>query len=196
MLYHAPVRLYLFLPLATRTLGSATLTRQVRPRPRQPRKRVFQTGKLYLKYRLFRSGTLGKNVQNNFTAVDHRRLHQTLPVALLRWRQIRVEHQYVATPLMKQTGNLLRFAGVQATLSGMRPVIVGLILATAFTMILSVIFGIQSVGETEGTDWRAGAIFIILVLANLPSLLRKKRTLSPILCILLSAALGIAFYSF
>ena len=93
-------------------------------------------------------------------------------------------------------GNLLRFAGVQATLSGMRPVIVGLILATAFTMILSVIFGIQSVGETEGTDWRAGAIFIILVLANLPSLLRKKRTLSPILCILLSAALGIAFYSF
>ena len=43
--------------------------------------------------------------------------------------------------------NLLKFAGVQAALDGIRPAITALIFATAITMILNVIFGITKAGN-------------------------------------------------
>lgn len=91
--------------------------------------------------------------------------------------------------------NLLRFAGVQAALSGIRPAVCALILATAVTMILSAVFGVEAIGKTNGFSWRAAAVFAVLVLVNLPFLIRKKKLLSPVACILLSAVLGVLFYS-
>ena len=43
--------------------------------------------------------------------------------------------------------NLLKYAGVKSVLSGIRPTIVGLILATALTMFVTQIFGFTSVGR-------------------------------------------------
>lgn len=58
--------------------------------------------------------------------------------------------------------NLLKYAGVKSVLSGIRPTIVGLILATAFTMFVTQVFGFTSVGDAFTFDWRALLIFLIV----------------------------------
>lgn len=89
---------------------------------------------------------------------------------------------------------LLKFAGVKAFLSGIRPVAVGLIIATAVTMILSVIFSLETVYNKVFFDWRALVIFAIIGGTYYTIKFWKKKTLSPIILILISAALGIIFY--
>jgi len=91
--------------------------------------------------------------------------------------------------------NFLRFKTVQAFLGGIRPCVVGLILATAFTMFLSTVFGFGSIGDKLTVDFRGMIIFIILsAIAVLSRLTLKKKT-SPVLMILISAGLGVLFYS-
>lgn len=89
---------------------------------------------------------------------------------------------------------LLKFAGVKAFLSGIRPVAVGLIIATAVTMILSVIFSLETVYNKVFFDWKALVIFAIIGGTYYTIKFWKKKTLSPIILILISAALGIIFY--
>lgn len=89
---------------------------------------------------------------------------------------------------------LLKFAGVKAFLSGIRPVAVGLIIATAVTMILSVIFSLETVYNKVFFDWRALVIFAIIGGTYYTIKFWKKKTLSPIILILISAVLGIIFY--
>ena len=48
--------------------------------------------------------------------------------------------------------NLLKYAGVKAFLSGIRPCVVGLIIATAITMLMTAIIGFESIGETISVD--------------------------------------------
>ena len=43
--------------------------------------------------------------------------------------------------------NLMKFAGVKATLNGIRPTIIGMIFATFVTMFISTIFSIKTVGK-------------------------------------------------
>ncbi|MBO5652709.1 MAG: chromate transporter [Clostridia bacterium] len=87
--------------------------------------------------------------------------------------------------------SLLRYGGVKAFLDGVRPAVVGLILATAVTMLLSVCFRVTTVAEAPKTDWLSLAILAALfAVAWLSRRLRKKKP-SPIVMILLSAALGI-----
>ena len=89
---------------------------------------------------------------------------------------------------------LLKYGGVKATLGGIRPAIVAMILATGLTMLLGLAFGIQSVKSTPTLDPKALLLFAIVV--TLPYLFSKwkKKALSPILLILLSGVLGILFY--
>ena len=89
---------------------------------------------------------------------------------------------------------LLKFAGVKAFLNGIRPVAIGLIIATAITMILTVIFSLETVYDKVVFDWRALVIFSIVGATYYTVKFWKKKTLSPILLILISAVLGVIFY--
>ena len=92
--------------------------------------------------------------------------------------------------------NLLRYAGVKAFLSGVRPCVVALVLATAATMALSLFFSLKTLGEPVSADWRAILIFAVLSVFSFVLKLAKKKSPSPILMIVLSAGLGIVFYGF
>lgn len=93
---------------------------------------------------------------------------------------------------------LMRYAGVQAFLSGVRPAVVGLILATGLTMGLSVLCGIKTVtGDTPAVlDWRAPVIFVLLWGVHFAWKKLRGCKPSPILMIILAAALGIGLYGF
>ncbi len=89
---------------------------------------------------------------------------------------------------------LLKYAGVQAFLFGLRPVVVGLIIATGLTMLLSVTTALSTVYDVFVFDWRA--LIIIAVVATTHYLYKhfRKKTISPIILILISAILGILLY--
>ena len=91
--------------------------------------------------------------------------------------------------------NLLKYKGVQAVLGGIRPCVVALILATALTMLLSTLFAFKTVDSTPVPDLKGLIIFaIIAAIATIFKRIRKK-PLSPILLILISAGLGMLLYS-
>lgn len=90
--------------------------------------------------------------------------------------------------------NLLKYKGVKAFLSGVRPCVVGLISATAITMLLGSFFGFKTVTSSVNIDIPAIIIFVLLVgIAILWKALAKKKP-SPIIMIVISAVLGIIFY--
>lgn len=91
--------------------------------------------------------------------------------------------------------NLLKFNGVQAVLGGIRPSIVGLVLGTAITMALTALFGFSSIGKGFSFDWRAFVILFLLFALWFGIKKWKKKELSPIVLILLSAAFGIGIYA-
>ena len=91
--------------------------------------------------------------------------------------------------------NFLKYKGVQAVLCGVRPCVVALILATAVTMLLSTLLGVTTVSGGFAPDVRGIIIFAILVAISFIFQKIKKKKPSPILMILLSAGLGIIFYS-
>ena len=91
--------------------------------------------------------------------------------------------------------NLLKYAGVQAFLSGVRPCVVALILATGLTMFLSTLLGITKAGDAISPNRNGILIFLLLCLISTGMKKWKKKKPSPILMILISAGLGILFES-
>lgn len=91
--------------------------------------------------------------------------------------------------------NFLKYKGVQAFLGGVRPCVVGLILATALTMLLGTLFSFETVGDGLAPDVKGLVIFLLIAGISLISKKLLKKNLSPILLILISAALGMALYS-
>lgn len=89
---------------------------------------------------------------------------------------------------------LLRFAGVKAFLDGVRPVVVGLITATAVTIFLSVVLSLESLGSAIVFDWRALVIFVVIAGSSMAYKKFAKKSVSPILLIIFSALLGMLFY--
>ena len=83
--------------------------------------------------------------------------------------------------------SVLRYAGVQAVLDGVRPCVVAMILATAVTMGLSTLGGYTP-------DGRAIAVFVLLGLVHCGYKKIRQKAPSPIGMILLSAVLGIVFW--
>ena len=96
----------------------------------------------------------------------------------------------IATLLTK----LLKYAGVKATLGGIRPAIVGMILATACTMFLNVVFSLKTVGSSFAFDWKSLCIFLIVGAVHFGYLKWKKKAFSPILLIVLSGVLGVILF--
>ena len=91
--------------------------------------------------------------------------------------------------------NFLKYKGVQAFLGGVRPCVVALILATAVTMLLSVLLGFKAVGDTVRPDVRGMIIFALIACLGFAVKKIRKKPLSPIVLILVSAGLGMALYS-
>lgn len=89
---------------------------------------------------------------------------------------------------------LMKFAGVKAFLSGVRPVVIGLILATGVGMFITVMLGLEHIGQKAIFNWKALVIFAIIFATNLVYKKIRKKAPSPILLILLSAVLGMIFY--
>lgn len=117
--------------------------------------------------------------------------------------------------------NFMKYAGVQAFLSGIRPCVVAMILSTAVTMGLGTLFSIRSVDDigsllnpglpseaaasyssatgslSSGAvvpDYKGIFIFVFLIVLHVLWKHFRKKTISPILMLLLSAGLGVVVY--
>lgn len=90
---------------------------------------------------------------------------------------------------------LLKYPAVQGVLNGVRPCVVGMILATAGIMGLSTLFGIGTI--SGGWDIQPIGLLIFAVVAATAIVYKriKKKAISPILLILISAVLGGVLYS-
>lgn len=91
--------------------------------------------------------------------------------------------------------NFLKYKGVQAFFTGVRPCVIALIIATAITMALSTLLGFTTVSGGFSPDLRA--LIILAILTAIALILKKtlKKKPSPILMILISAGLGMILYS-
>jgi len=90
--------------------------------------------------------------------------------------------------------NVLKYNSVKATLSAIRPTIVGLILSTALIMFLSVVLGISTVNAGFNFDYKALIIFAVLVLIFFGYKKVFKKTPSPIILIVISGVIGAFLY--
>lgn len=89
---------------------------------------------------------------------------------------------------------LMKYGAVRATLSGIRPAIVSLILGTAATMLLSILLGISGASISPEIDLKAILIFAFIVAAPIAYEKWQNKKLSPIALIILSGILGIILY--
>lgn len=90
--------------------------------------------------------------------------------------------------------NVLKYAGVNRTVKSVQPAIVAMILSTALTMFLSNVFNLSNIHSTFEFDWKSLIIFaIVATVAVLYKKLRKKN-ISAILLIVLSAIMGMLFF--
>ena len=90
--------------------------------------------------------------------------------------------------------NLMKYAGVNAVLGGVRPCVVAMILATAINMALSTLVGFMSLNAKIAPDIRSIAVFLLLWVLHWLCHRKMGKAPSPILMILLSAGLGILFW--
>ena len=90
--------------------------------------------------------------------------------------------------------HVMKYAGVKATLTSIRPVIAGMIMATAITMFLGVMLGLRAIGSTPSVDLKAILIFTLLFAVSLGYSRWKKKNLSPIVLVIVSAVLGGLLY--
>ena len=91
--------------------------------------------------------------------------------------------------------NFLKYKGVGAFLSGVRPCVVSLILGTAITLFLSVLLGIGARDFEFNIDFIGIIIFAVVVAISLIYKKKKGKKPSPILMIAISACLGMILYS-
>lgn len=88
----------------------------------------------------------------------------------------------------------LKNKNIQATLKGIKPALIGIIIATgAFMISKNLISG--TLVSRPAIDWCGAIILGILTLAIVLYKKLLKKSLSPILLIVISACMGMAFYS-
>ena len=92
--------------------------------------------------------------------------------------------------------NLMKLKGIQGALYGIKPVVIGLILSTAVTLFLSNLLGLTTVTDSLSVNGSGLVIFACMPLLSLCYRKVIKKSISPIILILFSAVLGIAFYGF
>ena len=90
---------------------------------------------------------------------------------------------------------LLKFAGVKAFIDGLRPVVIGLILGTAITIFMQVIFAFENIQKSAiNFDYKALIIFSIVACISIITKKKTNKAISPILLIVISAVLGLILY--
>lgn len=89
---------------------------------------------------------------------------------------------------------LFNLKGVNAFLDGVRPVVVGLIVATGLYTALTVILGLSVFGNTVSFDYKSLVIFVIVAIVSTIYKKIRKKGISPILLIIISAILGMILY--
>ncbi len=89
---------------------------------------------------------------------------------------------------------LLKYAGVEAFLKGVRPVVVALIVSTGILMTINCIFAVSVIGNPVWFDWRALVIFLVIAIIHFVFKKIKKKAPSPIILILISALFGMLLY--
>ena len=90
--------------------------------------------------------------------------------------------------------HFFRYAGVKAVLGGIRPAIIGMILATAITTALGVFVSLGATAKMPTIEWKSMVIFVLICAAWYGWRKWKKSPPSPILLILLSGVLGVVFF--
>lgn len=90
--------------------------------------------------------------------------------------------------------NFMKYKGVQGFLTGVRPAVAALILATAITMGIRAFFGVSRVGNAFAFNYKALVILAVLVGVSLFFKYALKKKSSPIFLIVLSAGLGVLLY--
>ena len=70
---------------------------------------------------------------------------------------------FIIASIMK---DLLKYSGVKAMLSGIRPCVVAMILATGITMALSSLLNITTINSNPAFDYKALIIFLLIALAD------------------------------
>ena len=91
--------------------------------------------------------------------------------------------------------NVLKNKYVQAVLRGMKPCVIGIVLATGIFMIFKNVFLFTEAGDAA-LNWKAAVITAGLFSVMFGYKKWKKKKLSPILLIVISAVLGILVYGF
>ena len=92
--------------------------------------------------------------------------------------------------------NFVKYAPVQAVLKGIRPVALALILSTGITLTLKTLFGIANLNSTLSVEWKGLVVFVVMALIYVAYYLKRKKFISPIILIVISACMGMALYSF
>lgn len=92
--------------------------------------------------------------------------------------------------------NFIKYKGVQAFLGGVRPAVVGLIVSTALTMFGESLLSFKTVGDAFSPDIKGLIIFALVAAISFAAKKILKKKASPILLIVISAGLGMLFYSF
>lgn len=90
---------------------------------------------------------------------------------------------------------LMKLAGVKAFLTGVRPVVVALIVGTGITIFLNVMLSFKSIDQSAIlVDLKALLIFAIIVISNFLYKKIAKKAVPVIALIIFSAILGVIFY--
>lgn len=91
--------------------------------------------------------------------------------------------------------NLLKYKGVQAFLTGVRPCIVAMIFATGILMAIHTFCSVQLVGDNLNLDIRSIVVFGVLILTHVVVKKKCHQEPSPVAMIIVSALLGILLWS-
>lgn len=90
--------------------------------------------------------------------------------------------------------NFIKYGAVKAVLGSIRPSIIGLIFATFITMFLSIILNITTVESSVVFDWKGLILFGVLGIGAFVFYKIRKKSVSPIILILVSAVFGVLLY--
>ncbi|MBR2384266.1 MAG: chromate transporter [Clostridia bacterium] len=92
--------------------------------------------------------------------------------------------------------NLLKYAGVNAVVNGMKPAVTGIIFATAISMFFKAVFAIESLGNKVQFSFSRAIIFVVVAICFFGYKKIFKKKINPIILILISAVLGMAICPF
>lgn len=92
--------------------------------------------------------------------------------------------------------NLLKIAGVKATIDGMKPAVTAVIFSTAITMLIKAITAVSKIGDTVQISYAKIIIFVALAVVFFGYKILFKKDLNPIFLIIISAGLGMAICPF